>query len=419
MKNLSLLLALFASVSSLAAPAVPPSAASQKVAFHFDRLPVNQLVMVYWDQCEKKGFVIDPALNKLDEVLTLKSLAMTCPEIRPLVLEALSRAGVAVDNRGTYDLLKASQVDPRQGWQEFIYRPKFRDAVELADMALIAVNKGTFAHRRQGIQIESPATSTQTPDTGTNGASMNMKHIDKLVFFGPPGEVSALSKLLARLDVLNPQVEIKAGIYEYQRGDSEGSAINAALKLFNSKLGVTMAGGASSSVGTSIKLALPNLDAVLSLLDQDSRFKYVSRPKVLAKDGESVRFFAGEDIRVVGAITLDRNGNPLQSKETLSAGITLEATPKIRGEVVDVALYQAVSNFQASGNGDPTLMKRDLRTRLVMQPGNVYIIGGVTATRDSRSGNRFFGLPIGHNSDKQESEVLLLLSVDLENPVEI
>jgi type II secretory pathway component GspD/PulD (secretin) len=160
-----------------------------------------------------------------------------------------------------------------------------------------------------------------------------------------------------------------------------------------------------------LKLSLPSIEAALSLLDSDSRFKYVAQPKVLAKDAEQVVFTSGQDVRVNGSVTVNGAGQAVQSKTTLTAGVTLQATPYIRGEVVDLTVHQQVSDFVASPNDDPSVMRRELTSRLVMQPGYVYVIGGLKTNRTSKVGQTLFGLPIGRSVDTRDTEVLLLLSV--------
>jgi type II secretory pathway component GspD/PulD (secretin) len=387
-------------------------AANGKFALTMDKIPVQQLVMVFYDQCEKRGLVFDPTLNKQEETLTIKTPAMTCAEIKRILTDALYRAGVVIEQRNGFDVVvQAAQREEVEGWQELIYRPRFRDPLELAQMTRIAIRKGSFAHERRGAQVQLSASSqVATPDNGNNGASITGKPVDKLVFFGPPVEAKAIEKLLSRLDVATPQVEIAAGIYEFQSGQSESSAVQAALKLFNGKLGLTVGGGAVAG-GSTLKLSLPSIEAALSLLDSDSRFKYVAQPKVLAKDAEQVVFTSGQDVRVNGSVTVNGAGQAVQSKTTLTAGVTLQATPYIRGEVVDLTVHQQVSDFVASPNDDPSVMRRELTSRLVMQPGYVYVIGGLKTNRTSKVGQTLFGLPIGRSVDTRDTEVLLLLSV--------
>jgi general secretion pathway protein D len=275
---------------------------------------------------------------------------------------------------------------------------------------VIAVRRGSFAHQRRNAAVQISGVGQQVPESGFNGASISAKQIDKLVFYGPSDEAKAVESLLVRLDVPHAQIEVKAGIFEYQSGVNQGSGIDAVVSLLNSKLSLSIGSGAV--VGNTLRLNVSGIDAALSLLDKDSRFKYVARPRVLVKDGESARFFAGESVRVVGSVTVDKTGNPLQSKESLSAGVTLEATVKIRGDVVEMSLFQAVSNFVSNSNGDPSVLTRDLRTRLMMKPGIVYVIGGLQSSRNTQAKSTFLGFQLGKSLDTSDTEVLLLLSVN-------
>lgn len=382
-----------------------------KFTMTFDKIPVQQLVMLFYEQCEKRAIVFDPALNKQEELLTLKTQPANCAQTRDLMFEAIRRAGVSIENRGSYDVIRAAPVvDERDAWRELIYLPKNRDPVELAEIAVIAVRRGSFAHQRRNAAVQISGVGQQVPESGFNGASISAKQIDKLVFYGPSDEAKAVESLLVRLDVPHAQIEVKAGIFEYQSGVNQGSGIDAVVSLLNSKLSLSIGSGAV--VGNTLRLNVSGIDAALSLLDKDSRFKYVARPRVLVKDGESARFFAGESVRVVGSVTVDKTGNPLQSKESLSAGVTLEAAVKIRGDVVDMSLFQAVSNFVSSSNGDPSVLTRDLRTRLMMKPGIVYVIGGLQSSRNTQAKSTFLGFQLGKSLDTSDTEVLLLLSVN-------
>lgn len=251
---------------------------------------------------------------------------------------------------------------------------------------------------------------SRVPENGSNRASFQGKPLGRIVFYGPEHEAKALESLLARLDTPEPQVEIRAGIYEYQTDISKGSAVKAVLNLFNGKLAISFGAAAA---GDTIKIKAPSIDAVLALLDQDGRFKNVAQPRVMGKDGEPARFFAGQKERVSGSLVLDRNGNPIQSKESLEAGITLEVTPRIRRDSVDVLLHESVSTFIASSSGssDPAMLTRDISSRLSMKPGYVYVVGGLKSERKTGDASRFLGLPLGSSEHTQETELVLLMSV--------
>jgi general secretion pathway protein D len=408
---LALLIIFLMFIGSLTwATAATPNS-EERIALTFDRVPLPQLLMVFYDQCEKRGLVFDPGVSKAEEAVTLKTPSMPCSQVKVILTDLMQRVGMAFDARKDYDVVKVMKArDERDEYKQLIYRPRFRDAADLAELAMVAVRKGTFAHHRRGspVQVNS-AEPQRVTENGSNGASLMAKQIDKLIFVGPPEEVDAVNDLLSRLDSPSPQVEISVGIYEFQSGAKQGSAVSAAVSLFKSKVGLTINGG--TGIGSSLKLNLPSIEAALSLLDEDTRFRYVARPRVLAKDGEQVSFNAGQDVRVVGAVTTDRNGNPVQSIVTMNAGVMLTATPLIRGDIVDLTLHQVVSDFVASPNNDPSVVKRDLMNRLMVQPGFVYVLGGLEATRKTHSKRRFFGFEVGESFEKSDTEIVLLLSV--------
>ena len=388
-----------------------------KFSLTIDKLPALQILILFYEQCESRGLVFDPAVNFLETVLTIKTQSLSCQETKVIVLDALTRAGVALERRDRYDV--AVQLRPPEeveGWQELIYKPRYRDPLDLAQFSAIAIRKGRFSHQRQSVVQLTGVPNLQAPvaETGSNGASLTNKRIDKLVFFGPALEVKAVENLLSRLDLPVPQLEIRAGIYEFQTGKAEGGAVNAALNLFSGKFGASVVGGSNVGSGGTLKLSLPNIDVALALLDKDSRFSYVSQPKVTVRDGEEVSFISGQDVRVDGSVILNGTGQSVASKTTLTAGVTLQATPWIRGEVVDVTLNQQVSDFVVSPNSDPSVMRRQLTTRLSMEPGLVYVIGGLNTNRKSFVKQSFFGYPIGFSAEKSDTEVLLLLSVQLQ-----
>lgn len=398
-----------------------------------DNLPASQLIMLFYDQCEKKGLIFDPSTNKLDDVVRVKAQSLTCSNAKEMIYDAISRSGLAFESHGSYDVVKmVKPVDEHEGWEQFIFRPRFRDAVELADQCSIAIRRGSFAHQKRTGAVSAPVTpgssSQQVPDTGSNGASVTSKAVENLIFYGPPSEVKAVHSLLQILDVPYSQVEISAGLYEYQAGTSTGSAVTAALKLFGSRLGVSVGGGStstssglsgavstSSSTSTNVyntlSFATSNFSAVLSLLDEDSRFRSVSRPKVLARSGQQVVFTTGQDVMVPGPITINSSGQSLQSLMNVTAGVTFQVTPIVRGDAIDVNLHETVSDFVPSPNSNPSILKRDMVTDLMMRPGIVYVIGGLNTNSQTVSKQTLLGFKIGDQFTRNDTEIILLLTV--------
>lgn len=391
------------------------AAHAEPMSLSFDRMPVATFLRFFYSELEKRPVVIDGAVEKSDLTVSLSVPSIERDKAVQLGREALSRLGVQVERAKSVDWVSLSRAkDARDQWKQLVYTPRNRDAMELVNLSHLVVRQGKFAHERAGVAAtdgasgQAAAGASNVPETGSNGASVSGKAIDRIVFAGPVEEVAALESLLERLDTVPPQVEIRAGIYEFSDDSQKGSALSAVLSLLKGRIGVSIGGTGS---GDSLRINAGGIDAVFSVLDTDTRFRYVARPKVLAKDGQAATFFAGEDKRVTGALVLDKSGNPIQSKETLSAGVSLEVTPRIRGDVVDLAVHEAVSSFVSSGSGDPSILKRDLQSALVMQPGAVYVIGGLQASRTTGDKSGLFGFRTRSADSSTQTEIVLLLSV--------
>lgn len=418
MKRLFLLFFFCFGVASAQVQGVPGDSYSMTLG----SISLKQFVLVHYDFCTKRGFVIDPVVGaSLSSEVTLKVGDTKCSASSALLEELLHKVKLRLVKMPTFDLITAAEdVDGRAGFETMVYVPKYREAQELAELAQIAIRKGSFAHQRllRGVVSSAPAAgagagAAKVAETGTNGASITSKPIDRLVFVGPRDEAQALQALFEKVDVPRGQVEIRVGVYEYSSSSDTGGGVQAALKLFGQRLTFS----AGDAVGSVLKLATGSIEMALDLLDRDSRFKYVARPKLVARDGQSARFFGGEEVRVTGAVVLDQSGRPIQSRETLSAGVTLEVTPTVLKDVVDLALKQSVSSFVSSSSGsDPSTLRRELATSVSVQPGVVYLIGGLQSGRREGGRSRLFGFGLSDRQASQDSEVILLLSVSLDAP---
>lgn len=134
-----------------------------------------------------------------------------------------------------------------------------------------------------------------------------------------------------------------------------------------------------------VSFAVGGLDVLLSLLDQDSRFKTISRPMVRVRSGAQARFSVGQDVPVLGQATLDKNGNPVQAVEYKQSGVILTVTPDIRENVVDLDISQELSSFVTTTNGvngSPTLLKRTVNSKLSIKSGEVVIFADLNEKKD-------------------------------------
>jgi len=82
-----------------------------------------------------------------------------------------------------------------------------------------------------------------------------------------------------------------------------------------------------------------------------------------------------------------------------------------QADAVDVNLHETVSDFVPSPNSNPSTLKRDLFGDLSMRPGVVYVIGGLNTSSQTQSKQTFFGFKIGDQFNRNNTEILLLLTV--------
>jgi len=192
----------------------------------------------------------------------------------------------------------------------------------------------------------------------------------------------------------------------------EGSAVKLVASLLSGKLAIDFASNVLD--GVSVKIAAGGIDAVLSALDSDARFKSISRPQVRVRNGAQARFSVGQDVPVLGAAQLDKSGNPVQSVDYKQSGVILTASPEIREGVIELNLHQELSNFvvtKTGVNNSPTLIKRSVDTRLGLVPGEVVVIAGLQDDQEDESRNRvpFFGWLFGQAQQKRQSEILVFI----------
>lgn len=120
---------------------------------------------------------------------------------------------------------------------------------------------------------------------------------------------------------------------------------------------------------------------------------------------------------VRGAATLDKNGNPIQGIEYKPSGVSLNIQPKIRENVIDLAVKQQISSFTTtttSGIDSPTMLKREIDTKISIQPGEIIMLGGLEEEKVQQDKRGFPLLPDflkTSNSENSKTEILLVLQV--------
>ncbi|MFC1236767.1 type II secretion system secretin GspD [Vibrio sp. F74] len=284
------------------------------------------------------------------------------------------------------------------------------------------------------------------------------KDTNALVLTAPPDIMNALMDVIAQLDIRRAQVLIEALIVEM----SEGDGINLGVQWGNLDTGAviqygntgasiggvmvgleeakdtttttavydddgsflrnetttesgdysSLASALSGVNGAAMSLVLGDWTALISAVSTDSNSNILSSPSITVMDNGEASFIVGEEVPVLtGSTAGANNSNPFQTVERKEVGIKLKVIPQINeGDSVQLTIEQEVSNvLGASGAVDVRFAKRQLNTQVMIQDGQMLVLGGLIDERvmESESKVPFLGdIPvIGHLFKSTSSSV--------------
>ncbi len=421
--------------AALLALSSPALAQSARVRLQLDAMPVSELVTILYRDVLRVPYVVAPDVATDRRPVSIR-LDAPADQARKQVVTYLRAMGLVVTNTAGVDqvttrssqavgvggssvgagyvpaigpnvpsgspltpvsVAPAAPVTIEQGYA--IYRPRYREPNYIADLL-----KSLFPDLRFGsravVQREGDAIQPQTVP-------------DVLVFAGPKTDIEKAEQLLAQLDVEQVELTIKATVYEVQTGETNSSAVRIAFNLLGKLAGGLLT--ATSPADTFLRLTTRNVDAAVSVLNSDSRFKVVTSPSVRTRSGAEALLTSGQQVPVLGAVSYQGdNSTPVQSVEYRDSGVILRVRPVVHRDVIDLDIAQELSNFVRTDTGvntSPTLIKRALTNRLSLRSGDVIVLGGLTEDRDERAKSGFLGLG-SRSKTKARTEILLILQVD-------
>jgi general secretion pathway protein D len=399
------------------------SAHAAQVDIDLLNVKLRDLVRVVYGDILHKSFVLDTTFIQNEDALsvTLRNRSRASIELE---LQGIIKAhGFSLQEKDGVVHVNKLQAD-NDSEAFFYYRPKYRSVSYLLALTAQAFPHGEFLNARKeaGINLgQVSGTMGQGVPVPVTVASQGVNSIadndmDVIVFRGSDKDVDRLQAALSQLDVAAGEVLIKAVVYEVQDSKSDASAVDLALNLIRGRIGINQSLGAASSQ-SSFFLKSNALSAVFSMFAQDSRFKLMTSPRIRVKSGASARFSVGDEVPVLGQISVSSTGQPIQSVDYKSSGVIFSVTPQVRGDSIDLTVDQQISSFVQTTTGvnnSPTLTKRALSSDVQLHDGELVVLGGLDQDNDASSHSQVPFLPsfLGSNSSsKQHTEIVLLLHV--------
>jgi len=395
------------------------TAQAAPVSLDLRGVTVPEIADVVFKQILKRDYLLGAGINGTDPKVTLSVAAVEPANVLPLMAQTLGEFGIALDASGP--VVRVYRPAPGGG------------AAPLAGescptCAAIAAGNVQAAPAMLPAKLEPPAEFASYKPKGKSveflgsvaklaGAVVpELKGRADLVVFGGSAEVVAKArKLLEEVDTVTPGMLVRAALVEFSETQSEARSLQAVLTLLAGRLGGTYQAGALLANGVSVKGG--TLQAALTAIEGDNRFRYVAEPTLRVADGEKARLVVGSEVPVRSGVTIDKAGNPVQGVDYRTSGVVIHVEPRRLGDHLSVKVGSQISSFAqttTSNIDSPTLFKRESETTVLTKPGELVILAGMDESRDASTRSGFSFLPSwahGASADKTRSQLVLMLEV--------
>lgn len=226
-----------------------------------------------------------------------------------------------------------------------------------------------------------------------------------LIVTAPPALMRNIKNVIARLDVRRAQVLVEAIIVEVTGVNSDEWGVewrgagglaggttfptegnNGLINSYQTNLndGSDLLPGAGLTMGF---IRNGSLRFLLHALQSDSSVNVLSTPSLVAMDnvaaeikvGSGIPFQIGQYATTGGANTV----TPFITTEYRDVGLNLKIVPQITsGDTVQMEIIQAVDSLGPMMNNSPTTHNREVSTQVIVDSGDILVLGGLIQTED-------------------------------------
>jgi hypothetical protein len=377
---------------------------------------------------EHLNFTLSPEIIADHRVITIRLTAPT-PKIHAAGLAYLHTLGYLVkDSDGVLSVetipapIEPKPVEPKRRTE--IYAPKFRTATYLmgqlrtiAPLAKFGGDTGAlsappeFTKGEAGAQMASAAP--------TSAAGKFDRTADVLLYNSTEAEMQVIAETLPLLDKPEGELIVRATVYEVTTTKNDASAVALAASILSSKIGLAFNPTTILTNALTIQSTGGGNKAVISALNEDTRFHVLSSPVAHARSGTTASFTSGQEVPILSSVSYSGNSTtPVQSVSYRSAGVIFKVTPTKRESIIALDVHQELSNFISTTTGvnsSPTLNKREMDSSLSVTKGAIVLLGGLTEDTHSRDEAGLSFLPKwldSKSANDGHSEIILMLQVD-------
>lgn len=138
---------------------------------------------------------------------------------------------------------------------------------------------------------------------------------------------------------------------------------------------------------------ITNLGVLAHALESDANANILSKPNLLTLDNEEAKIVIGQNVPFITGQYAQTGGgsvNPFQTIERKDVGLTLKVKPQIsESDTIKLQIYQEVSSVSDSANSAGiTTNKRSIETSVMVDDGNIIVLGGLIEDRITETINK-------------------------------
>ena len=263
-------------------------------------------------------------------------------------------------------------------------------------------------------------TAKKTTVTAKKNRNQGKKYVvqsdpatNSIIVGGTPEVLDILDDIIQRLDVPRPQVLIEAIIADVTDNkieelgsqirlagalDSRGNLTDTARSNYTGLLGIfadgtlQLGGQAITRSGGAAREYLP-INILINAIRQNDDAEVLSTPSILTLNNESAVIDVSDERSVLTGDTStgDNVNNVRRTYERIKFGTRLEVLPQItEGNAVRLEIRQVVEDIVNDGAevDRPNTRSREIETTVVVDDGDILVLGGLARNSRSLSDNK-------------------------------
>lgn len=398
----------------------PLIAHAENVSLSFKAVPVMDFAEATYKAMLGKDYLITPDLIGMDKRVTISVRAIDRSKLPQLLGDVLASVGVRAREAG--GIVRLEKVAGLDGGP----LPAAADATHALDVPTPgraattpdkeAEPESFEVYRPKNRTVEYLQTLMRAAGlpVGMSGQAQGQQLAqDQMVISGTDDKRAKVRKLLEQLDQKPVVMNVHAALVEFTDSQEDTFSLGAVLDVLGSRLQLALNAGTVAS-GNFARLKTGSIDAVLKAINGDSRFRFRTQPTLRLVDGERGRLMVGSEVPVRGALTLSKDGTPIQSVEYRSSGLVLTVQPRALDGRFTANVVQEVSSFAATSTSNidsPTLNKRQIEATVDAEDGEVVILAGLgeESVSEGTSGLTWLPFKTSRTSSSRNTQLLVLL----------